>query len=59
MNRLLGGLFALGLIGGLAFAQPANVAEEEFNKGNTAYNLGKWDEAIAHFTTAYEAEPDT
>lgn len=57
MNRLLGGIFALGLIGGMAFAQPANVAEDEFNKGNTAYNLGKWDEAIAHFTTAYEASP--
>jgi hypothetical protein len=59
MNRLLVGLVGVCLAGGLAFAQqaPEKTAEDEFNKGNTAYNLGKWDEAIDHFTKAYEASP--
>jgi len=59
MQRLLGGIAAVCLIGGQAYAQqaPEKLAEDEFNKGNTAYNLGKWDEAIDHFTKAYEAMP--
>src|ERR1051325_9416847 len=28
-------------------------AKAEFNQGNTAYNLGKYDEAVAHFEKAY------
>lgn len=59
MKSLLVAIAGLCFAGGLAHAQPANVktAEDEFNKGNTAYNLGKWDEAIDHFTKAYEALP--
>src|SRR5438105_3542923 len=28
-------------------------AKAEFNQGNTAYNLGKYEEAVAHFEKAY------
>lgn len=57
MKRLLVSLAGVCLAGGLAYAQQAPSAEDEFNKGNTAYNLGKWDEAIDHFTKAYELLP--
>lgn len=59
MNRLLVAIAGVCLASGLAYAQqaPEKTAEDEFNKGNTAYNLGKWDEAIDHFTKAYEALP--
>jgi tetratricopeptide (TPR) repeat protein len=49
---------ALAITCSVAFAQPAEkVAEGHFNRGNTAYNLGRFDEAVAHFTKAYEAWP--
>jgi len=41
----------------VALAQPASPekqADEYFNRGNTAYNLGRFDEAVQHFTKAYE-----
>lgn len=49
---------ALAIAGGVALAQPQpakKVAEQHFIRGNTAYNLGQFDEAVAHFTKAYEA----
>lgn len=56
MKRLLLGIVALTIVGRLAYAQtPEKVAEEHFVKGNTAYNLGRWDEAVTHFTKAYES----
>ncbi|MBV8757795.1 MAG: tetratricopeptide repeat protein [Deltaproteobacteria bacterium] len=59
MKRLISVIAGVCLAGGLASAQQPSTraAEDEFNKGNTAYNLGKWDEAIDHFTKAYEALP--
>lgn len=36
---------------------PEEIAEGHFNRGQTAYNLAKFDEAAAHFTKAYEALP--
>lgn len=59
MDRLFVGIATVCALSGVAYAQQATekVAEDEFNKGNTAYNLGKWDEAIEHFTKAYEAMP--
>ena len=42
-------------------AQPAgnqqSKAEEYYNKGDAAYNLGRFDEAIENFTKAYEEWP--
>ena len=57
MKRVFWGIAALLVVGRLAYAQqaPEKIAEDEFNKGNTAYNLGKWEEAVDHFTKAYEA----
>lgn len=55
---------ALAMAVGVALAQPQpppqpqaaqKVAEQHFIRGNTAYNLGQFDEAIVHFTKAYEA----
>jgi hypothetical protein len=58
MKRLMTAFAAVALGGGLALAQPAEkLAEEAFLKGNTAYNLGRFDEAVEHFTKAYEAWP--
>lgn len=58
MKRLWLTGIALAIACGVAFAQPAvKVAEEQFNRGNTAYNLGRFDEAVEHFTKAYEAWP--
>jgi tetratricopeptide (TPR) repeat protein len=34
-------------------------AEAHYKKGFTAYNLGKFDEAIEEFTAAFEEEPDS
>lgn len=51
---------ALLLSSGIAFAQgadPQKVAEQEFIAGDKAYNLGRFDEAVDHFTKAYEAWP--
>lgn len=59
MKFVVWGIAALFLVGRLAYAQeaPVKTAEDEFNRGNTAYNLGKWNEAVDHFTKAYEAWP--
>jgi tetratricopeptide (TPR) repeat protein len=58
MKRLWLTGIALAIACGVAFAQPAaKVAEDHFNRGNTAYNLGRFDEAVEHFTKAYEAWP--
>jgi len=47
--------------GGLAVAQPSGAqvqaAQEFFTRGNTAYNLGHFDEAAELFEKAYEAWP--
>src|SRR5437016_3731876 len=51
-------VIALMFAASVASAQPAGdekAAEEFFNKGNTAYNLGHFDEAVVWFTKAYEA----
>lgn len=60
-TRLWFGVAAMVLGGSLALAQPSpdkqKIAEDEFNKGNTAYNLGRFDESVDHFTKAYEAWP--
>ena len=34
------------------------VAREHYEKGNAAYNLGRFDEAVGHFTKAYEVWPN-
>ena len=48
----------MALCASTALAQPEpDTAEAHFKKGDTAYNLGRWDEAILHFTRAYEASP--
>ncbi|HEX5058636.1 MAG TPA: tetratricopeptide repeat protein [Kofleriaceae bacterium] len=47
---------ALILSSGLVLAQSGEKAAEEwFNKGNVAYDLGRYDEAADNFTKAYEA----
>src|SRR5215510_10394025 len=47
--------------GGFAVAQPSGTkvqaAQDFFAKGNTAYNLGHFDEAANLFSKAYEAWP--
>jgi hypothetical protein len=47
--------------GGLAVAQPSGaseqVAQDFFTRGQTAYNLGHFDEAAGLFSKAYEAWP--
>jgi hypothetical protein len=58
MKRLWLTGIALAITCSVAFAQPAEkVAEEHFTRGNTAYNLGRFDEAVEHFTKAYETWP--
>jgi hypothetical protein len=65
MRTFAAGVLAVCVSGGLAFAQgapppagdPQKVAEEEFMAGDKAYNLGRFDEAVEHFTKAYEAWP--
>jgi hypothetical protein len=58
MKRIALVIASLTLSGGLALAQsPEKMAEHWFNQGNTAYNLGRFDEAVGHFTKAYEAWP--
>ena len=62
MRKLTIAVVALLLGGGIAFAQSPSPdqqkkAEEAFTKGNTAYNLGRFDEAVDQFTKAYEAWP--
>src|ERR1043166_7119326 len=54
MQRLMIVCAVIAILGGIAVA---DTAEDEFNKGNTAYNLGKFDEAVEHFKKAYEAQP--
>src|SRR6476660_9597129 len=51
-------VMVLAFAASVASAQPAGdekAAEDYFNKGNTAYNLGHFDEAVGWFTKAYEA----
>lgn len=57
MKRIALGIATLVVAGGVAFAQPVDqkTAADEYTKGNTAYNLGRFDEAVDHFTKAYEA----
>ena len=59
MIRLL--LPALVLAANTALAQPSpqqkQLAQEHFAKATIAYNLGRFDEAIADFTKAYEVWP--
>jgi tetratricopeptide (TPR) repeat protein len=58
MKRLWLFGIALAIASSVAVAQPQpaqKVAEQHFIRGNTAYNLGQFDEAIVHFTKAYEA----
>ena len=47
--------------GGFAVAQPSGTteqaAQEFFARGNTAYNLGHFDDAADQFSKAYEAWP--
>src|SRR5687767_10417733 len=62
MRRICLGVVALMISGGIAAAQQPTpeqqkIAEEAFGKGNTAYNLGRFTEAVEHFTKAYEAWP--
>jgi hypothetical protein len=49
-------------LGAIAAAAPdeatLKVARSHFEKGNAAYNLGKFDEAIGWYTKAYEAWPN-
>lgn len=53
--RLLGALLVVLLVAGTARAQtPMELAKKEFDAGQTAYDLAKYDEALAHFTKAYE-----
>ncbi|HEY5920678.1 MAG TPA: tetratricopeptide repeat protein [Kofleriaceae bacterium] len=60
MTRLLV-LVVLALASGPALAQPAapqkQLAQDHFAKGNIAYDLGRFDEAIGEFTKAYEVWP--
>ncbi|MBI4508978.1 MAG: tetratricopeptide repeat protein [Deltaproteobacteria bacterium] len=42
-------------------APPSDAAKEarsQYEKGQTAYNLGRFDEAITHFSKGYEIKPD-
>lgn len=64
MKRLLIALVVLGLGRGGAFAQSAPAtsqqvaaAQELFARATTAYNLGRFDEAVTLFSRAYEAWP--
>jgi hypothetical protein len=57
MKRLGISAVAVALACSVALAQPASPekqAEKYFNRGNTAYNLGRFDEAVENFTKAYE-----
>jgi tetratricopeptide (TPR) repeat protein len=57
---VLKSLLFTAALAGVAVAQPAPPADPKieakahFDKGNTHYNLGEFDEAIAEFKTAYE-----
>jgi hypothetical protein len=61
MTKLITACVALLVSGGVALAQPTpeqeKKAEEYFLKGDTAYNLGRYDEAVENFTKAYESWP--
>src|SRR5689334_21971491 len=63
MRTLVSALAAFGLFiaaGPIASAQPVDnqaAAEEAYTKGDTAYNLGRYDEAAEWFTKAYESWP--
>jgi hypothetical protein len=51
-------LILLALFASAAHAQtPQQAAAAHFAKGATAYNLDRWDDAVKHFTDAYEAAP--
>ena len=51
-------LLAIMLACGVALAQSGQqVAQDHFKRGNTAYNLARFDEAVEEFTKAYEAWP--
>ncbi len=60
MNRLLMAVTAAAMLaGGIAHAQEVTPeqqaqAQDYFQKGDTAYNLGRYDEAVEWFTKAYE-----
>jgi len=50
----------LCMMGGLAQARnrtPADEAKEQYERGIVAYNLERFDDAIAAFTRAYELDP--
>lgn len=49
---------ALAAAPALADRPPREVAREHFDRGQTLYNLGKLDEAIAEFEGAYELDAD-
>jgi hypothetical protein len=57
MRRSLVPIFCASLCAVALAQSPEKIAEEHFNKGNTAYNLGRWSEAVESFTNAYEAWP--
>lgn len=64
MKRLLIALVVLGLGRGGALAQSAPAASQQvaaaqelFARATTAYNLGRFDEAVTLFSKAYEAWP--
>ena len=65
MKRMVVVLVAMmccSLVGSVATAAPDDatlkLARSHFDKGNAAYNLGKFDEAIDWYTRAYEAWPN-
>jgi len=57
MKRSISVMCAALLVPALAFAQ-AKTADDYYKAGETAYNLGNFDEAIEAFKKGYEAEPD-
>lgn len=57
MKRTISAMCAALVVPALAFAQP-KTADEYYKDGETAYNLGKFDDAVDAFKKGYEAEPD-
>jgi tetratricopeptide (TPR) repeat protein len=53
---LAGAVLAVSLLAATAHAQPADreEARREFQRGRGAYDLAQYDQAIAHFTRAYQ-----
>ena len=62
MVLVLVAMLCCSLVGSTAAAAPdeatLRLAKSHFEKGNAAYNLGKFDEAIDWYTKAYEAWPN-